>query len=88
MPGTNPVTSFHPSASATPAVGHCSAKAFAASNCAERRMHWFHESAALWVPAYQSTVPAAGPAVTGISSVGLHHHGFGSPSSRAWTARS
>ena len=31
----------------------------------------------LCVPAYQSTVPTAGPVVTGISSVDLHHHGTG-----------
>ena len=50
-------------------------------------MHWSHGSGALWLPAYQSTVPAAGPVVTGISSVDVHHHGTGPPDVSALGSR-
>ena len=83
MPGTYGVASRHPSASAGPSTGHCSAYFLAASNLADRATQSSQDSGDLWVPAYQSTVPTAGPVVTGISSVDVHHHGTDAPADRS-----
>jgi hypothetical protein len=49
----------------------------ARSNIADIATQSSHGSGDLCVPAYQSTVPTAGPVVTGISSVDVHHQGTG-----------
>ena len=86
MPGMYEVTMRQPSASAAAAVGHCTAYFLARSNCADIALQSAYDNGALCVPAYQSTVPTAGPWVTGISSVDVHHHGTGPPACSASTA--
>ncbi len=86
MPGTYGVASFHPSASAGPSTGHCSAYFLATSNWADRDTQSSQDSGALLVPAYQSTVPTAGPVVTGMFSVEVHHQGTAPPADRALIA--
>ena len=83
MPGMYWVTSRNPLASAVPLVGHCSAYFLATSNWADIVRQSSQASGALSMFAYQSTLPTAGPSVTGISSVDVHHHGTGSPAVRA-----